>query len=182
MKKSFNSGQGQYIVLDMEFNQNEIIQLSAVRMTFQNYGQDIQIKDNFNSYVKNHKPLTNEFINLTKITEADVENASEISDVLAQFVKWIQQNDQPMFFVTWGNRDEKILKRNCAKYNCFIAHKDFLDLQSFIMLRKGMKKLPSLESQVTKYLEHFDGEAHNAIADATNMAYLLMYLLKETVF
>lgn len=181
MKKSFYSGQGQYIVLDMEFNQNEIIQLSAVRMTFQNYGQDIQIKDNFNSYVKNHKPLTNEFKNLTKITEADIENASEISDVLTQFIKWIQQEDLPMFLVTWGNRDEKILKHNCTECKHF-AHKDFLDLQAFIMLRKGLKKLPSLESQVTKYLEHFDGEAHNALVDATNMAYLLMHLLKETVF
>lgn len=181
MKKSFNSGQGQYIVLDIEFNQNEIIQLSAVRMTFQNYGKNIQIKDSFNSYVKNTKPLSKEFVELTKISETVIENAPEVSEVINNFNKWVHQDNSPMFVVTWGNRDEKILKQNCAKYNCHI-YKDFLDLQSFIMLRKGMKKLPSLKSQVVKYLKHFDGEAHDSLVDSTNMAQLLMYLLKETVF
>ena len=181
MKKS---SQGQYISLDLEFNDKEIVQISATRMISQNYGRNIEIGDSFDSYIKPKKALKEDFKDLTGISEKDVQDAPDFITAMKAFEEWMSAPEvNPIFILTWGNRDEKILHSNLASHNYKLTKNyTFLDVQAYIMMSRNLKKLPSLESQVTHDLHDFKGAAHNSLNDAQNMANLFKHILEERVF
>lgn len=186
-----NNGQGEYIVVDIESNKfgesSEIIQLSAVRVKSQNFkdknsfGTRLTIADSFDKYVKNTHPVSKEISKLTGITEDTLQNAEEFSKVFNDFKQWTYKNTNNVFVVMWGNRDKVFLDRNCQHYRLPKFNEEFLDLQQFIKIKKNIKKLPSLESQVTKYLGDFKGQTHNSLDDALNLANLLVKVMEETL-
>lgn len=64
----------------------EIIEISPIKM------EDWEMSDCFNTFVKPSKPIPYEITELTGITNADVANAPEISEILPEFLKFI--NDE----------------------------------------------------------------------------------------
>lgn len=179
-------GQGEYIVVDIECNKYgdehcEIIQLSAIRVKSQNFGTKLVIDDSFNQYVKNEHPLNKEVVKLTGITEDILQNAENFPSVYDKFKQWMYQDTTNIFIVSWGNRDKIFLERNCQHYHIKKSKNSFIDLQQYIKIKKNIKELPSLKSQVKRYLGDFKGQSHNSLDDANNLARLLVKVMQETL-
>ena len=98
-----------YIVLDLEWNSayykpqgrfiNEIIQIGAVKLS-----DSFEIVDTFQVYVKSKivKKLSNRTINLTGITNEQMNSGLTFRDAVSRYNEWAGQGNVTM---TWSDSD-----------------------------------------------------------------------------
>lgn len=137
-----------YIIIDIETNganpeKDDVLLLSATKIS------DGKICETFSRLVKPSRPQTEEMELFTGITNADLENAAEISDVISEFSEFA--------------RDSVVVSYDDFEY-FFLQNKGFV-AQKVIYLREYIKnKYPS----IGKY-----------IADAVIIALGLEKVLKQ---
>lgn len=171
----------QFIILDLEATcwqgnamdrRQEIIELAAIRVN--RYGEWI---DKFQRFVKpiDHPRLSAYCIELTTITQEQVNKAKTFDHAITAFQDWLELEDSNALIGTWGAKDMEIIRDECKRHSY-----DSSFLPSSINLKAQYARLNKLpkEAGLQKALEseqiEFEGTPHRAIDDAYNTAQLFL--------
>ena len=185
-----------YIVFDLEFNQNisslskfdikgsqypfEIIQLGAVKLD-----HDFNVVASFNSYVK---PVIYESIlpfitDLTGITTEQLLSEQIYPEVFKKFIEFI--DDINSIFCIWGMSDIKELFRNANYHNLDtkILPRMFINLQPYVTLHFNFpkNKLLRLQNAVELFNIPTSYKFHNALYDAYYTAEIFKKIYNSSI-
>ena len=178
-----------YIVLDLEWNSayykpqgrfiNEIIQIGAVKLS-----DSFEIVDTFQVYVKSKivKKLSNRTINLTGITNEQMNSGLTFRDAVSRYNEWAGQGNVTM---TWSDSDLYAIVENSRIFldnSMRFVIDGYLDLQSYIqgelkLIGHPITNQISLANAAEMLGVSTEGfELHNAQDDA----YLCAIMLRRT--
>lgn len=162
------------------FNDVEIISIGAVKTDI--YGN---INSKFYEFIKPKciSKLTPKCIEITSLTQNDINNAKSFETVFKEFSYWCGNKNK--LFMYWGGNDIRVLKndinRNSSKLNILntllknnldfqeILCKDLLEIENFL----------SLKNALTKYNIDFLGKQHDSLFDSINLAILYKYSMNS---
>lgn len=173
----------QFIILDLEATcwqgntmdrRQEIIELAAFRVN--GYGEWV---DQFQSFVRpvDHPRLSAYCIELTTITQEQVNKAKTFDHVIQRFQDWLENEEGVQLICTWGDKDLDIIREECKRHDHEASF-----LPAFINLKGQYARLNRLPKEVglVKALEYneidFEGTPHRAVDDAYNTAKLFLQL------
>lgn len=170
-----------YIVFDLEFNQNisslqnfdikgsrypfEIIQIGAVKLDL-----EFNVIDSFNRYVRPsiYSSILPFITELTGITTEQLLAEKSFPEIYKEFVEFI--DDPNSIFCIWGMSDIKELYKNVEYHalNLKFLPRMFINLQPYVSLHMkfSQKKLMRLQHVVEVLEIPILNEFHNALNDA----------------
>lgn len=166
-----------YIVMDLEWNNayarrvkgfiNEVIEVGAVMLD-----DNLNLVDEFSRFVKSQigKKLRGNVKRLTNITNEDIRSGEPFTKVMSDFKNWIGERE--CVVITWGDGDIRVLIENFRYLNGiqvlpFLTN--YLDLQSYFQLRKGLPKAQQIGLFPAAEMVDIDPEAfshHRALDDS----------------
>lgn len=176
----------EYIVLDLEWNSayykpqgrfiNEIIQIGAVKLS-----ENFEVIDTFQVYIKSKivKKLSNRTINLTGITNEQMNSGIVFRDAVVRYNEWAGNDNITM---TWSDSDLYAIVENSRIFldnSLRFSIDGYLDLQSYIQGELRLQGHPitnqiSLGNAAEMLNISTDGfELHNAQDDAYLCAIML---------
>ncbi|QPC46380.1 PolC-type DNA polymerase III [Mangrovibacillus cuniculi] len=163
-----------FVVFDVETTglsavYDTIIELAAVKI------QNGSVIDRFESFANPHHKLSATTINLTGITDDDVKNAPEVSEVLSRFKEWSQDT---ILVAHNASFDMGFLQKGYERYDLGVEEVPVIDTLELARLLYPTMKNHRLNTLAKK----FDIELtqhHRAIYDAEATGYLLLRLLKD---
>ena len=149
----------------------EIIEIGAVLLDPASW----QIKEEFNAFVRPvRKPeLTPFCVQLTSITQPDVDQAAGFVEVIGQLQDWLHPF-RLTAWGSWGNYDRRQIQQDADFHRI-----DFpIDTQHFNLKDRFTKRLklprrPGLGRALKIAELEFEGTHHRAIDDARNVARLM---------
>ena len=107
---------------------------------------------------------------LTGITPKEAEAAPPLADVLRAVRKNFGQSD----WCAWG-RDDDLIRDSCDRANAEFPFPGlFHDVAAQVRLLLGLTYRPGLDEALARFNLDFEGPAHDALADARNLARLYM--------
>ncbi len=176
-----------YIIVDLEATcwenrdkgPNEIIEIGAVCIN-----DAKQIISEFNSFVKPiaHGILSDFCINLTSITQQQVDDAPIYPEVLMAFQNWILAFEDSYTLCSWGFYDQVQFKNDCLLHGL-----DITWLDAHISLKHQYAKIRNTRSLGMKNaLKNenitLEGTHHRGIDDAKNIAKIFIKLFDKWNF
>jgi inhibitor of KinA sporulation pathway (predicted exonuclease) len=172
-----------YLSLDLELNTNgkETDEITEVGITVGNFG-GIFLKDS--KIVKIKKPLHPRSTELCGITQQDVDNGCELSEV-AEWLSIIIDTHKPFVNpVVWGIGDSVELlnefKSNGIDFPYF--GRRIIDVKHhflFVEAANGRALSGGLRASMAKHKLNFIGEPHRAVNDAHNTLRFYFHLLQR---
>ncbi len=167
------------IVVDLEMSQpsGQIIQIGAVYMNLKTGF----IVNSFNVYVNPEEELSDYIINLTGITQKQVDSGFKIQDALTDFWAWTEQNDCRNI-QAWGSDVWELIRE--SKLNG-ISYPDIrsFNIKELSTIVRDTLPNTSTKGGLLKTMEtfglKFEGRQHNALVDATNTANLLFFIREQ---
>lgn len=179
-----------YVIVDFEATceknnrmpnkDREIIEFAAVLLN----KRTLLIEDEFTMFVKPvvNPKLTEYCIELTSISQDDVDEAFSFGTVLAQFKRWLDKNEGKKTFCSWGTYDKKQLILDCERHNVkYPFDREHVDVRKLFSTIKGYKRKYSLSSALKRFKMEFQGTKHRGIDDAKNIALIYARLLEIEV-
>lgn len=166
-----------YIIFDIEATcwqgrpptmQTETIEIGAYMLN--EFGE---VEDKFSSFIR---PITSPSlsafcVNLTGITQQQVQRAKTFPDVIEAFQDWFEINDDDYVLCSWGSFDKTQLRQDCKLHRLDYAWLEHhIDLKQQYSKMKRLNFPPGLFKTVEIEGFNFDGPQHRAIADAYNLA------------
>lgn len=162
---------------DRQRQETEIIEIGAVRL-------DAQYRevDTFQRLVKptRHPVLSDFCLQLTGITQAEVDTADELPVAMAAFRQWI--GDPDAVLVSWGQYDRNQVRRDCVRWKVPLP----LELGSHVNAKdeyglwcRGRKKGRhgrGLRAAVEELGLEFAGSHHRALDDAKNLVVVFQHI------
>ena len=170
-----------YIVFDLEFNQNvsslqnldirsshypfEIIQIGAVKLDI-----NLNVVASFNRYIKPsiYKSILPFITELTGITTEQLVKEESFSEIYNEFVEFIDATNS--IFCVWGMSDMKEIFKNAEYHelNTKLLPRMFINLQPYVTLYLNFpqKKLIRLQDAVELLNIPIQYDFHNALYDA----------------
>jgi inhibitor of KinA sporulation pathway (predicted exonuclease) len=176
----------QFIILDLEATcwqgnimdrRQEIIELAAFRVNGYREWQD-----HFQRFVRptDHPRLSAYCMELTGITQEQVNTSRKFDHVIHEFQDWLDAVDGPRLLCTWGDKDIDIIEAECARHDIPV---DFLPKSIDLKAQYARLHRLTKESGLLKALEYheleFEGSPHRAFDDAYNTARLFLHLLDQ---
>ena len=178
-----------FFVVDFEFTQytkpvgrpraffSEIIEIGAVKIS----GETKETVGRIQNFVKPHffPKQAAESMAFCMITEADMKNAIDFSDML-QLINTLYTPDQT-YFVSWGDADYKVIEQGCERHSLPnpILPEDCLDLAAAYKKLKGDRNTTGLRKATEELNTAADGLWHTAYDDAVNTGGVLLKLLAD---
>jgi 3'-5' exoribonuclease 1 len=174
-----------YIIFDLEATcwentppgyVQEIIEIGAVLID--DYGD---VVSKFSQFVRPqaHPNLSPYCLNLTGITQIDVNRAKPYPDVINQFMDWAQVDYDDYILCSWGEFDQKMLSADCRRHDFDNAWTDYyVNLKGEYRAIKGLSKAIGLKKAVELEGFEFTGDHHRAISDAENLAKIFVKYLR----
>lgn len=178
------------VFLDLEGTQfsHEMIGLGCVKVSLK---KDLTIKkihQGYQTLVKAKNPVGKIVTKLTGITDKQIkENGISFRNAIQELKKYLGKEFSKTLFVTYGNHDVRILQQS-MNYNMDapvddvrLMIKHHFDFGEFISryVRGENNNTYSLSNILKLFNVEFKGEAHDALADAINLAYLYQAMLKN---
>jgi len=112
---------------------------------------------------------------LTGITPKEAEAAPPLVEVLQTVRKSFGQRD----WCAWG-RDDELIRESCARAEVEFPFPGlFHDLAAQVRLLLGLTYRPGLDEALARFGLDFEGQAHDALADARNLARLFMEVARR---
>lgn len=151
---------------DREINpnfDNETIEIGAVKVV------DGVVVDEFQSFVKpkSSEPLTAFCKELTKISQADVDQAVGFPEAIEAFQAWAGEAE----FLSWGFYDRKQLEKDSARYQLPVAWlNSHRSLKHEHQTKKNLKRAVGVKKALKLEGFEFEGTHHRGIDDAKNIA------------
>ncbi|MEO1819930.1 3'-5' exonuclease [Pseudomonas sp.] len=125
------------------------------------------------------QPILSEFcIALTQITQAVVDNAPPLKDVIDQMNAWLEGAETIALWCSWGNYDLNQLTAQCALDNADsqLLSLPHLNLKKLWRRTTRQRKKTSLAQALAYHDLEFDGHPHRGVDDARNIARLMPFL------
>lgn len=147
---------------------SETIEIGAIKIN-----EYAEIEDTFSQFVK---PIVHPFlspfcINLTSITQVDVNRADKFYAVIQDFQDWIDIFEEEYLLCSWGNYDKTQLVKDCQlhdmEWEWLDAH---INLKAQYQDIRKLSKPCGLKKAVTREGFEFEGTHHRGIDDAYNLA------------
>lgn len=193
-----------YIVIDMEFNQNEtfkkdspveypypessfglsnqmksklpfeIIQIGAYKLD-----EKLNILSSFNRYIKPsiYESIDPRITEMTGITTEQLQEEKTFPEVYKDLIAFIQ--DKGSVFCTWGTSDMRVLFRNVKDFHLdeSLLPRQFINVQPYVSLHLKMpqKKLLRLQTAI----ELLNLPINDAFHDALHDAYYTALIFKQ---
>jgi 3'-5' exoribonuclease 1 len=162
---------------DRQRQETEIIEIGAVRLD-ERFG----VVDTFQHFVRptRHPALTPFCMQLTSITQDDVDAAPELPVAMAAFRQWI--GDPDAVLVSWGDYDRNQIRRDCLRWNVplpLILDTHINARDEFGLWCRGQKKGRhgrGLRAAVEELGLTFAGNHHRALDDARNLAQVFAHI------
>lgn len=168
---------GQYIVLDLEWNQSpggkdgsmdrlpfEIIEIGAVKLN-----ASLQIISEFHRLIRPrvYRQMHFKISEVTHMSMEELDNEGELFDkAMEDFIEWCGDDYR---FCTWGSMDLTELQRNMVYHGMdipFAFPLFYYDLQKIYGLIRGDKRKDSLDTVVEELGIKEDRPFHRALDDA----------------
>ncbi len=176
--------------LDFEGTQfsHEMIALGAVFTYLNKNGEIVKQKKPIKYFVKCKNQIGRFVKNLTGITEKDLEKFGvDFATAIKELKKYCGLYFKKTIFMTFGNHDIRILNQsvsynlNAPKELCDVIKKNYVDFQSVIseFIKDNNGNPLSLSHYLEVFNVSFDGEAHDPMYDAVNLAKLYNAFLKD---
>lgn len=143
----------------------EIIEIGAVKLD--QFGTFIS---KFESYVKPlHFPFLSPFcLQLTQISQIEINKAQGFSVVGSEFRKWIGEEDYCL--CAWGAQDRRQLVRECLLHQLeYDWVQPYMDVKKQYHYIRKHSRYFGLKSSLIKEGFEFEGTHHRAYADTLNM-------------
>ncbi|UHA72382.1 3'-5' exonuclease [Paenibacillus sp. 481] len=157
----------------------EIIEIGAVKVALEE--DKPVIVDTFQAFVKPTKiVLTADTISFTGITQADVNEADCLQDVIDRFIGWIGTADYAL--CSWGPDDKAQFARECRTKRIALDWlRNHNNVQQPVSLAMGRPKNQQigLKSALEVLNIEFVGSHHRAIDDAYNTALIYIHMFEH---
>lgn len=166
-----------YVVFDLEATcedrnidpnfQNEIIEIGAVKLNHNG-----EIIDTFSKFAKpHHDTILTEFcVNLTTITQEEIDNAESLDDVLKEFYEWSKDSK----LLSWGGYDIRQLRRDIETQKSNINWQDMKDrhinFKGWYAKHNKLKKQCGMSKALRRENIILEGTHHRGIDDAKNIS------------
>jgi 3'-5' exoribonuclease 1 len=147
---------------------SETIEIGAIKIN-----EYAEIKDTFSQFVKPvvHPFLSPFCINLTSITQVDVNRADKFYAVIQDFQDWIDIFEEEYLLCSWGNFDKTQLIKDCQLHNMeWEWLEEHINLKAQYQDIKKLTKPYGLKKAVKREGFEFEGTHHRGIDDAYNLA------------
>ena len=125
------------------------------------------------------QPILSKFcIALTQITQAVVDNAPPLKDVIDQMNAWLEGTETVALWGSWGNYDLNQLAAQCAldSADSQLLQLPHLNAKKLWRRTTRQRKKTSLAQALAYHDLEFDGQPHRGVDDARNIARLLPFL------
>lgn len=170
-----------FIVYDLEATcwegspaslRQETIEIGAILLD--EYGE---IESAFQSFVR---PVVNQVLSpfcsqLTSISQIDVNRAGRFPEVLSDFQRWAEMDDEEYLLCSWGNFDKKLLVLDCELHDLDSEWLDqHINLKQQYHEFKKLRQPRGLRASVIAEGFEFNGTHHRAIDDAENLAQIFI--------
>lgn len=178
------------IFFDLEGTQftHEMIEIGAYSVLLHDDLSIKNINQPFKRYVKAKNPVGKIVTNLTGINDYKLQKEGlPFSNVINEFQHYVKKYEDKCTFITFGNHDLKIIEESVRLNNnigiSFFRQirKNYLDFGTFIS--KYIKDKNGNQYSLTNYLKlfsvPFEGQAHDALADAYNLIELYRAFLTK---
>jgi inhibitor of KinA sporulation pathway (predicted exonuclease) len=140
-----------------------------------------QLVDEFDSLIKPvvHPSLSSFCQELTGIEQSDVNNADTFEVVFQQFYEWIHPNENDSLLLSWGTKDYKLIRHQCAKDNIDLTWFNYGDLKGAYRQMMNLSRSVGLARALKNEGIDFEGEMHNALDDSYNLSSLFVKYLHQ---
>ena len=165
-----------FIVFDLEATcwdgnqvgrKQEVIEIGAV--CSDQFGQ---LHSTFSKLVKPERNPRLSFYctDLTGITQEDVDAAKLFEDVVSDFMRWIDVEEQEYLLCSWGDKDIEFLQSDCDYHKIeteWLA--PYIDLKAQYHKIRGLQRKRGLKKVLDFERIEFEGTHHRAFDDAANL-------------
>ena len=178
--KRILKGRKHIVFFDLEATQvtQELIEIGAVVGSVNPDGTIKKTHKGFSCYVKARHPVGRIVTNLTGITDQTLaKKGLTYHEAMLRFEKYVSKFKNSVVFASYGNNDINILEQSAyANFDegiDFIRNikKNYIDLSSFLgsYIKTEQGNPYSLTNALKLFDVPFEGTAHDALADATNL-------------
>lgn len=179
------------VFVDLEGTQfsHEAIAIGAVKAKINKENFQIKKLDKgFKVYVKPHNPIGGYVKKLTGITDELLEEKGiPFKDAIKKFVSYCGRDFKNTLFVTFGSHDARIFNQSLLHSSDANAEDvrhivdNNLDLLSILneYIRDQNNNTYSLANYLRLYNVNFEGQEHDCLCDARNLAYLYNEVLHQ---
>jgi inhibitor of KinA sporulation pathway (predicted exonuclease) len=133
----------------------------------------------FNLFIKlvRHPKSTPFCTQLTSITQADVDNAKSLKEVMRALMQWLHPYNGSYVMCSWGNYDRNHIISDCDYFDVNNPIVDnHLNLKAAFAKKQKIKPC-GLQRALTCVNLDFKGQHHCGIDDAHNIVRLLDYCI-----
>ncbi|MCI4671651.1 MAG: exonuclease domain-containing protein [Bacteroidia bacterium] len=178
-----------YIVLDLEATcwfernknkENEIIEIGALKIN-----EEGKVVSEFEKFIKPvRNPILSEFcIELTTISQKEVDDASTFPKVIEEFQEWIGVGREEYFLCSWGFYDKKQFEKDCNYHDLDISWlKHHISIKHQHQRIKGLIKPLGMGHALKMDSFTLEGTHHRGIDDARNIAKIFIKYLNNWSF
>ena len=164
-----------YVVYDLETTglsaiYDDIIEIAAVKV------RDGFVVDEFSTFVKPNRKISEKITEITSITEDDVRGAPLVDEAIGKFAKFIEESILVAHNATFDNSH---LYRNLKDHGLFKEELPTLDTMQLARVCYGDKLKTFNLKALTKYFDVELTQHHRAIYDAKATADVFMKMLND---
>ena len=163
-------------------HQMETIEIGAVMVSTDN----LEIVDEFQTFIKpfRHPVLTEFCLQLTSITQQQVDTAPTFAEAIDLWQPWLARFDRTIFG-SWGDYDRKQLQQDSKHYRIDLPYpvsSNHINLKQIFSTTQGLNKGYGMAQALNLVNIDLTGTHHRGIDDARNISKLLPYILgRQTV-
>jgi len=158
-------------------HQMETIEIGAVIVAT----DSLEIIDEFQTFIKplRHRVLTEFCLNLTSITQIQVDKAPTFPDAIKLWQPWLSQFDKTIFG-SWDDYDRKQLQQDSKHHHIDLpdpVSSNHVNLKEIFSTTQRLNKRYGMAQALSLANIELAGTHHRGIDDARNISKLLPYIL-----
>ena len=158
-------------------HQMETIEIGAVMVSV----ESLAIVDEFQTFIKplRHPILTEFCLQLTSITQSQVDTAPTFPDAIKAWQPWLSKFDKTIF-ASWGDYDRKQLQQDSKHHRIDLPYpvsSNHINLKEIFSTTQGLNKRYGMAQALNLANIELTGTHHRGIDDARNISKLLPYIL-----
>jgi 3'-5' exoribonuclease 1 len=163
-------------------HQMETIEIGAVMVDL----ATLSIVDEFQTFIKplRHPILTEFCLQLTSITQTQVDTAPTFPDAIKAWQPWLSKFDKTIF-ASWGDYDRKQLQQDSKHHRIDLPYPvsiNHINLKELFSTAQGLNKRYGMAQALNLANIELTGTHHRGIDDARNISKLLPYILgRQTI-
>lgn len=175
-----------YVVVDFEATcfrgkkvprqDREIIEFAAAMVD----KHSLAVEDEFDAFVKPivHPELHEYCIDLTSISQEDIDQAFTFPTVARQFRGWLEKFPGKKMFSSWGYYDKDQLEIDCQRHQVpFPFDESHINVKDLFSDIKGYKRKYGLSAALKRVKLTFEGTRHRGIDDVRNIVRVMRKIL-----